>query len=130
MRDPARECATFLIALAGAAAAAPKVSRSPRKCVERSRFDYNGEWTIQASPRCRGRRLANVLFSGLDSRVPSRASLRGILDPEDGRAGVRRNKRRIERGPTDARGLPRIIAALDEDGAGRKARTVRRRAAV
>jgi len=73
---------------------------------------------------------SNIPFSGLDSRLPSRARLDGVLDSEDGRNGVRRNRRRIDRRPTDARGLPRIIAVFDERGAGGKARPVRRRAAV
>src|SRR6266511_4319076 len=70
----------------------------------------------------RGRRFANVSFSGLDDPVRLRAGLRVVLDPEDGRVGVRRNERGIDRRPTGARGLTRIIAALDEHRAGRTLR--------
>ena len=60
----------------------------------------------------------------------SRARRRIVLDPEDGRVGARRNERRIGRRPTGARGLARVVSALDEHGTVRKARPVRLRGAV
>jgi hypothetical protein len=63
--------------------------------------------------------------------VPLRAARRVVVvDPEDGRIGVRRNERRIGRRPSGARGLAWVITALDEHGTVRKARPVRLRAAV
>src|SRR5437016_7715368 len=63
----------------------------------------------------RERIFANAPFRA-DNRVRSRARLRAVLDPEYGRVRMWRNKRRINGRPSDARGLPRIIAALDEHG--------------
>jgi hypothetical protein len=36
-----------------------------------------------------------------------------VVDPENGRVGARRNERHIERRSTEARGLARIVAALN-----------------
>ena len=59
--------------------------------------------------------LANAPFRA-DNRVRLRARLRAVLDAEYGRVRMWRDKRRINGRPSDARGLPRIIAALDEHG--------------
>ena len=63
----------------------------------------------------RERIFANAPFRA-DNRVRSRARLRAVLDAEYGRVRMWRNERRINGRPSDARGLPRIIAALDEHG--------------
>jgi hypothetical protein len=64
-------------------------------------------------------------------RVPLRATSEVVvIDPEDGRAGVRSNERHIVDRASGARGLGRLITALDEHGTVRKARPVRLRGAV
>ena len=63
----------------------------------------------------RERIFANAPFRA-DNRVRSRARLRAVLDAEYGRVRMWRNERRINGRPRDARGLPWIIAALDEHG--------------
>jgi hypothetical protein len=52
--------------------------------------------------------------------VPGTARKVVVVDPEDGRVGVRRNERHIGRRPIDARGLRRIIPAFDEYGTVRR----------
>jgi hypothetical protein len=94
----------------------------------RTHLDDAPRGRLVAGPR--GASFANVPSSGVNNRVRSRARRRIVLDPEHRRVGVRRNERRIGGRPIGARGLPRIIAALDEHAACREARPVRRRAAV
>ena len=82
-------------------------------------------------------RSCNMLSTDTDpwnqQLVPLRAASEAVVvDPEDGRAGVRRNERHIGRHRSGAsiRGLGRLITALDEHGTVRLARPVRLRAAV
>src|SRR5438552_14012332 len=68
-----------------------------------------------APSRAPGAHLCECPFRA-DDRVRSRARLRAVLDAEYGRVRMWRNERRINGRPSDARGLPRVIAALDEHG--------------
>jgi hypothetical protein len=100
----------------------------PVGLVGRSGFPPKRPW-CPARSGTPGRVWSGAL-AALINRVLSGARRGVVFDPEDGRVGVWRDERRIDRRPATTGSLARIISELDEHRAGRPARPVGNRAAA